>query len=319
MLFWQFIQYESGLEWKAVKDYANVNGVSVVGDMPLYVALDSVDVWEHPELFKLDENFVPTKKAGVPPDYFCADGQLWGNPVYNYDVHRENGFQWWIRRLKHALSNFNLVRIDHFRGFDKYYEVDGNATNARCGEWIKVPSQELFYEIGKRIHKSRIIAEDLGIIDEGVTELLQTTGYAGMKVLSFAFNGEPKNPYLPENIGVNSICYTGTHDNDTLQGLISHFSEWDYGNFTRGVQNSMKLLSIKSNGNYVEDVLKLGFACKSKIFITTMQDILELGSDYRINEPGTVKQQNWAVMFNKKDFSVQIAKKLLNYTKQFSR
>lgn len=302
ILFWQFIQFEAEREWFAVKKYANANGVEIFGDMPLYVAHDSVDVWKNPELFKLDENLMPTDVAGVPPDYFCADGQLWGNPVYDYAAHEKDGFFWWSERVKNALKLFDLLRIDHFRGLDRFYSVKAGSENAKNGEWVDVPSDKLFAAVHSKIDKSRVVAEDLGIIDDGVRILLKKTGYPGMKVLSFAFNGESQNPYLPESIEENSVCYTATHDNDTLKGLIESMSEWDYSNLVNGVKNSLNELGIKGDvsctDGLISAIVELGFASKSKLFIMPVQDALKYGSDYRINEPGSVKPQNWAVKFD---------------------
>ena len=317
-LFRRFLYFEAEREWLKVKEYANGNGVKIIGDIPLYVAGDSADVWARPELYKLGKDYKPRKKAGVPPDYFSKDGQLWGNPVYDYAEHRKDGFSWWVNRLKTALSVCDFVRIDHFRGLSAYYEIDGDSDTAKNGEWVKVPSEELFSAIEKGVDMDRIIAEDLGIIDDGVKELLKKTGFPGMKVLSFAFNGEPDNPYLPEKIPYNSVCYTGTHDNDTLSGLIEKFSDWDGNNFYRGVENSLEIFGIKKS-DPVTDLIKLGMASKAKIFITGMQDVLRLGSDYRINEPGTVKPQNWAVRFKREDFSDGAAKFLRALTEEFKR
>ena len=320
--FWQFIQFEAENEWKAVKKYANKKGILIFGDMPLYVAHDSVDVWTNPKLFKLDDRLMPTDVAGVPPDYFCADGQLWGNPVYDYEYQSKDNFSWWCNRLKHALSLFDLVRIDHFRGLDRFYSVKAGSSTAKEGVWNDVPSKELFTALHEKIDKTRIIAEDLGIIDDGVRELLKNTGYPGMRVLSFAFNGEPYNPYLPERIEENSVCYTATHDNDTLVGLIENLTEWDRNNFVCGVKNSLNKMEIQGKtdtaGDLVESVIKLGMKSSAKLFIMPMQDMLRLGADYRINEPGSVKPQNWAIKF---DFG-EIEKTqddLLKLTKEYDR
>ncbi len=321
--FWQFIQYEALSEWLALKKYANDNGIKIIGDMPLYVALDSVDVWVHPRLFKLNEDFSPKKVAGVPPDYFCADGQLWGNPVYDYDNHRADGFKWWTERIKKALRIYDYVRIDHFRGLDRYYEIPSDAHNARNGEWVDVPSDELFEAVHKKVGADKIIAEDLGIIDDGVRELLKKTGYPGMKILSFAFNGQSDNHYLPENIEENSVCYTGTHDNDTLKGLIGGASEWDYNNFHKGVQNSLKVFGLNDKTDTVDDlidaVVKLGMRSAAKLFILPMQDLLHSGAEYRINEPGTVSTRNWAVRIQKNCFSATVANKLKRLTVEAKR
>lgn len=314
ILFWQFVQFTAEKQWFSLKKYANLKGVKIIGDLPLYVALDSVDVWTEPSLFKLDDNFIPKKIAGVPPDYFSKTGQLWGNPVYDYDSHKEDNFSWWRKRLKTALKTFDYVRIDHFRGLDRYYEVDNGRVDATVGEWVDVPGKELFTAVSIDIGSGRIIAEDLGIIDDGVRKLLKFTGYPGMKILSFAFNSESNNPYLPENIEENSVCYTGTHDNDTLKGLIDNFSEWDYNNLICGVKNSVELAGFDyseiNRENVAEVMLELGFFCKAELFIFRLDDVLNLNSEYRINEPGTVKPQNWAVRLKSSDFSPSAAEKI---------
>ena len=321
--FWQFTQFEAEREWFALKKYANDNGVSIFGDLPLYPALDSVDVWENPSIFKLDYNFTPKAVAGVPPDYFCKDGQLWGNPVYDYAELEKDGFNWWAERISRELKKFDYIRIDHFRGLDRYYEVPFGAETAKVGEWVKVPSEKLFEVIHGVADKSRIIAEDLGIIDDGVRELLKKTGYAGMKILLFAFNGEKDNLYLPENITENSVCYTGTHDNDTLMGYLSAASSWDRNNFISGVKNSLKLFGeeLKQESDFclADAAITLGFACKAETFILPFADAIKKGGDYRINEPGTVKPQNWAVRFKKEDFDDNSAEKLLKLSVKFSR
>jgi len=323
VLFWQFVQYMAKRQWLNLKKYANSKGVEIMGDMPLYVALDSVDVWVNPSLYKLNEDFTPKKVAGVPPDYFSEDGQLWGNPVYDYEVHRKDGFKWWTERLKKALEIFDYVRIDHFRGLDRYYEVDNGRSDAKEGEWIDVPSEELFAAIHKEIKRDRIIAEDLGIIDDGVRALLKHTGYPGMKILSFAFNGDSDNLYLPENIEKNYVCYTGTHDNDTLMGLIENATEWDYNNLVKGVKSSMEKLGVGSlpegKQALIDAIISLGYASKADTFIMPMQDALYLGTDYRINEPGTVKEQNWAVKFSQKDFNKSTAKRIKKLAEKYKR
>lgn len=303
VLFWQFVQYMAKTQWFNLKEYANKKSVSILGDMPLYVALDSVDVWINKHLFKLDENFAPIKKAGVPPDYFSKTGQLWGNPVYDYNEHQKDKFSWWVNRIKGALKVFDYVRIDHFRGLDRYYQVDCDREDAIVGEWVDVPSEQLFNELHKHIDKDRIIAEDLGIIDDGVRELLRFTGYPGMKILSFAFNGDSGNLYLPEKYDKNCVCYTGTHDNDTLVGLINSLNEWDYNNLVNGVTNSLKTfdinIDISDQKGLVSAIIALGTMSKANLFVVPMQDVLGLDTDYRINEPGTVKDQNWAIKFDK--------------------
>ena len=322
--FWQFVQYEGQTEWRALKKYANENGIEVFGDLPLYCALDSVDVWQNRSVFKMSDDFVPSVVSGVPPDFFSEKGQLWGNPVYDYAAQQKDGFKWWTDRLERSLLDADIIRIDHFRGLDRYYEIPAGSPDATCGKWADVPSRELFDAIHKKVDKKRIVAEDLGIIDDGVRELLAYTGYSGMKILSFAFNGEKDNLYLPEKLPENSVCYTGTHDNDTLKGYLAVCNEWDRNNFVTGVRNSVKETGIavrppETDDELIDAVIELGMKSKSRLFIMPLQDILKSGSDMRINEPGTVKPQNWAVRFNKEDFSDGIAAKLLSLTEKYDR
>ena len=323
VLFWQFVQFLAKTQWLKLKKYANKKGISISGDMPLYVALDSVDVWVEPTLYKLDKKFTPKKVAGVPPDYFCEDGQLWGNPVYDYSKHKKQGYKWWVERILNALDIFDYVRIDHFRGLDRYYEIENGAPNAKSGEWIKVPSKALFSAIHKRVDKKRIIAEDLGMIDDGVRALLKRVGYPGMKILSFAFNGDQDNLYLPERVNENSVCYTGTHDNDTLIGLINNASDWDRGNLYNGVRQSIERLNLNlqvyDTESLASSIIELGFACKSNLFVIPMQDLLRMGSEMRTNEPGTIKEQNWSVKFSENHFSTELSNHLKQLTKKYNR
>lgn len=323
VLFYQFVQFMAETEWKNVKEYANYNGVSIMGDLPLYVALDSVDVWANPTLFKLDENYFPKKVAGVPPDYFSKDGQLWGNPVYDYAVHEETGFAWWTDRIVNALKNYDLIRIDHFRGLDRYYEIDSNAETARVGEWKEVPHDKLFNAIHKRVNKNKIIAEDLGVIDDGVRALLKSVGYPGMKILSFAFNDDKTNPYLPENITENSVCFTGTHDNDTLLGLIKSLSALEKERFVKGVKQSLKhqkkVMRVNTDVGLLRAITWLGFNSKSKLFIIPLSDLFCLDENYRINIPGAVRQENWAIRYSEKFFTKSSAEKLKILTKNSKR
>lgn len=323
IMFWEYVQFECERQWLKLKSYANKKGVSIMGDIPIYVAWNSVDVWVNPSLYKLDQYLCPTKVAGVPPDYFCATGQLWGNPVYDYDAHKKDGFKWWTERLARTLKNYDFVRIDHFRAFDRYYQVDRWAKDAVNGEWVVTPGRELIDAIHQKVDGSKIIAEDLGIIDDGVRDLLKYAGYPGMKILSFAFNGAKDNLYLPENINENSVCYTGTHDNDTLLGLIENFSSWDYDNLVKGVNDSLKALEINKkvtdNRSLISAIIELGYASKANLIILPLQDILGLDTSYRINEPGTVKLQNWAVKLDKPFMNKNISLRLLNLKKKYNR
>ena len=322
ILFWQFTQYQACNEWSALKKYANEKGIEIIGDLPLYVAYDSVDVWCNPKLFKLDENLTPKKVAGVPPDYFSETGQLWGNPIYDYEKMSYDNYSWWVNRFVQALKLYDYVRIDHFRGFDRFYEIDYGRSDATKGDWVQVPSDELFEQIHKRVSKKRVIAEDLGTIDDGVVSLLNKLDYPGMRVLSFAFDGEKSNAYLPENIEENSVCYTGTHDNETLVGLVEGFSKEEYQTFMDGVKNSLKLLKIKKpivrQTCLVKAVIELGFASKANLFLLPMQDVALLGKDYRMNTPGR-EIANWTLKVPKKYFSKSNSEYLKDLTKKYKR
>ena len=322
ILFWQYIQFEALSQWQDLKKYANSKGVKILGDMPLYVALDSVDVWTSPKTFKLDDDFKPIKVAGVPPDYFCEKGQLWGNPVYDYEEHIKDGFSWWIKRIKNSLELYDYIRIDHFRGLDRYFEIDYGKEDATEGVWVEVPSKEMFTAILKEVDKKRIIAEDLGVLDDGVKNLISWLEVPGMKILSFAFNGDDNNLYLPENCTENSVCYTGTHDNDTLVGLIESFNDWDRNNFICGVKNSANKAKIALKGedtvSLAKCVIELGMSSKSKLFVLPVQDVLLKGTEYRINTPGSVGKSNWSVKFSKKEI-LSLGLKLKTLTEKYGR
>ena len=258
-LFWQFVQFMFAKQWKKLKDYVNSLGIKIIGDIPLYVAYDSADVWGHPELFKLDENLKPTAVAGVPPDYFSEKGQLWGNPLYDWDAMSASNYEWWIRRIEAAGRQFDIIRIDHFRGLDRYYAIPAGNQTAEEGEWLPGPGMRLFNEIKRRLGDVEMIAEDLGEMDAGVLRLRERTGFPGMKILQFAFDGNDDNPYLPRNIEENSVVYTGTHDNDTTLGLLKEMSEAEFASFK-------KLLRAELHGKGIE----LPFASREEASLALM-------------------------------------------------
>ncbi len=291
-LFWQFTQYELIEEWLALKDYCNSLGIKIIGDIPLYVAIDSADVWVHAELFKLDDGKRPKKVAGVPPDYFSETGQLWGNPVYDWDEHKKEDYRWWRARLKYALGIYDIVRIDHFRGIDRYYEIEAGAETAKDGEWVDGPKEALFEGF-----KDGIIAEDLGTLDDGVYALLDKTGFPGMKVLLFAFDGNPSNPFLPHGYPENCVAYTGTHDNDTVVGYCRSLSPEDFILFKSRVAAEMQEMGLsvplgEHSADIADAFLHLCLGSKAKIAIVPIQDILGLDNDARMNFPGT-EEGNW--------------------------
>ena len=291
-LFWQFLQYEFHAQWSALKSYCNGLGLKILGDIPLYVAYDSADVWAHPELFKLDEELRPSVVAGVPPDYFSEDGQLWGNPIYDWAAHEADGYAWWHGRLERALTVYDAVRIDHFRGFDRYYEIPAGALNARGGSWRKGPGEALFRGVA-----GEIVAEDLGTTDDGVRALLQKTGFPGMKVLLFAFDGDPENEHLPGHIAENSVCYTGTHDNDTAAGYIRSLSAEEFVFFRSRVAQELEkqgiALALGKDGRQLSEALvQLALSSRANLAVIPVQDLLGLGSEARMNFPGK-REGNW--------------------------
>ncbi len=292
-LFWHFLQYQFKRQWRALKDYCNGLGIKIIGDIPLYVAYDSADVWAHGELFKLDKELKPAFVAGVPPDYFSETGQLWGNPVYDWKAHEKSGFAWWRARLQTALSTYDVVRIDHFRGISAYYEIEYGAKDARGGAWRKGPGEKLF----EGLPRDGFIAEDLGTIDEGVRDLLLKTEFPGMKVLLFAFDGNPDNPFLLKNIPENSVCYTGTHDNDTVEGYVEQLSAEEYILFRSRLASELAQANIvmnlgKGQGSISEAFVRLALASKAKLAVVSLQDVLGLGNEARMNFPGT-NEGNW--------------------------
>ncbi len=299
-LFWNFLQYEFRRQWKALKDYCNALGIRIIGDIPLYVAADSADVWAHPELFKLDRELRPVKVAGVPPDYFSETGQLWGNPIYDWKAHEKEDFTWWTNRLNDALATYDIVRIDHFRGIDRYYEIPAFSENAVRGEWKDGPKEKLFARVEG---KGRIIAEDLGIMDEGVAALREKLGFPGMKVLLFAFDGNEDNEFLPKNIGEASVCYTGTHDNDTVAGYIKSLSTEEFLLFRSRVAKALQEEGVyvrlrEDPREFAQAFCSMALASRAKLAVLPVQDILGLDNEARMNYPGT-NEGNWRFRMEK--------------------
>ena len=223
--FWKFVQYYFFKQWLALKQYANQNGIEIIGDIPIYVAQDSSDVWSNPDDWQLDENLDPIRVAGCPPDAFAKTGQLWGNPIYNYDKMEQEGFSWWLDRIKESFKLYDIVRIDHFRGFEAYYAIPYGDPTAEFGTWVKGPGMKLFQRVKDVLGEVRIIAEDLGFLTPEVYQLLADTGYPGMKILQFGFDPYHDSEYLPHNFKRNSIVYTGTHDNMTVRSWFKSLNE----------------------------------------------------------------------------------------------
>ncbi len=285
--FYKYIQYLFTRQWNALKGYANKNGIKIIGDLPIYVAFDSADTWSHPELFQLDEKQNPVAVAGCPPDAFSVTGQLWGNPLYLWAVHQTTGYEWWLSRIAYCFRLYDVVRIDHFKGFDEYYSIPYGDVTAVNGHWEKGPGYELFKTIEEKLGKVDIIAEDLGYITESVKDLLKLTGYPGMKVLEFAFDSREESDYLPHNYDKNCIVYTGTHDNDTILGWFKSIRQED---------RALALAYLNYNEMEFEtlhlDFIRLALQSVAKLCIIPVQDYLGLGTEARINIPSTLGN-NW--------------------------
>lgn len=286
--FHKFFQFLFFRQWQALRDYANQKGVQLIGDLPIFAALDSADLWSNPNIFKLDKNGHPTHVAGVPPDYFSELGQLWGNPLYYWQKERSQCFDWWINRLKHNFNLFDVLRLDHFRGFDSYWSIPAGAPDARTGKWMKGPGIDFFKKIKKEIPEARLIAEDLGIITDDVRNLLKETGLPGMAVLQFAFDGHPNNSFLPHNLIKNMVLYAGTHDNNTTRG-------W-YDTLNDKTKDQVRRYFRISGSTIAWDFIHALYESTCDLAIITMQDLLNKGPEARLNLPSTA-QGNWQWRF----------------------
>lgn len=309
--FFKFIQFEFSRQWNQLKAYANENEIQIIGDIPIYCALDSVEAWAEPKLFQFDKEKKPTAVAGCPPDDFSPTGQLWGNPLYDWKYHKKTGYEWWINRIRRAAELYDVVRIDHFRGFESYYTIPFGNEDATVGEWKKGPNIELFRLAEEKLGKLDIIAEDLGFITPEVRELLDNSGYPGMKVLQFGFsNGE--NEHLPHNFpNTNYYAYTGTHDNETLIG-------WVEGMDSKSLKFTKKYLSVRTKEEIPMAVIRQAWGSVAKVAVAQMQDFLSSGKDGRMNTPSTLGT-NWQFRTKKSDFTPKLAKKIKKLNKMYNR
>lgn len=290
---WQFIEYEFYTQWKSIKDYANSKGIKIIGDIPIYVSTDSADVWSNKKMFQLDNKGYPLNVAGVSPDYFCEDGQLWGNPLYDWDEMEKDGYKWWSDRIKHMAELFDAVRIDHFRGIESYWSIPAESKTAKEGKWIKGPGMNLVKAIKKAAgKKTQIIAEDLGDITPEVFELVKKSGFPGMRVFQFGFISNDNSTHLPHNYCENCVAYTGTHDNNTLLGYL-----WELDDATR-----MRMLDYCGHvGDWkdgLKSIIRCMFASNASLVVMPIQDLLGYGSDTRVNTPGRA-EGNWAYRITK--------------------
>lgn len=283
--YWKFIQFEFYLQWNALKQYANSNGIEIIGDIPIYMGYDSVDVWANQGEFQLDENLTPIKVAGVPPDAFSDAGQKWGNPLYDYDKMEANGFSWWRKRMAASAKLYDVIRIDHFIGIVKYYTIPADMPDSRQGEYRQGPGQKLLDVINESIGDKKIIAEDLGVEVPEVAKILKENGYPGMKVLEFAFGGDRKNPHLPYNYTQNLVCYGGTHDNETLLGFFEDRGDWELG-------YAYDYLDTRDKGRMVDQVFRAAYSSVAVLTVFAVQDILKLGNWARMNLPSSMGN-NW--------------------------
>ncbi len=312
--FYRFLQYKFITQWKALKKYANKKGIKIIGDIPIYVAFDSADTWADPKLFQFDEKGYPTAVAGCPPDAFSATGQLWGNPLYDWEYHKRTGYRWWIKRIKHCFELYDVVRFDHFRGVDAYYAIPYKDKTAEFGKWQKGPGFELFRTVYDKLGEVDIIAEDLGYLTDSVRRLVKRTGYPGMKILQFAFDSREDSDYLPHNYDANSVVYTGTHDNDTTAGWIKKLKAADKKMAFEYINRS----EFSSDRDVAEAFVRLAMSSVSKLCIIPMQDWLGLDSRARINTPSTLGG-NWVWRMKNGAFSHSLARKMRRITKLYAR
>ncbi len=309
MNFHYFLQYIFDKQWKSLKAYANSRGIEIIGDIPIYVSLDSADVYGAPENFLLDKDLKPTLVAGVPPDDFSKEGQLWGNPLYDWDKMREDGYSWWCKRVKRASELYDKIRIDHFLGFSNYFAIPAGASSALEGTIKKGVGYSIFIRIREEVPRASIIAEDLGMLQDGVPELLAATGFPGMKVMQFSLGGK-NNPHAPENHVENCVVYTGTHDNPTSLGFYKSLTEWE--------KRKLRKRLPKTSRNTLDRFIDYALSTPAKTVIIPIQDYLGLGNEARINAPST-DEGNWCFIMPKWYNSEKVCEKIIAHTKKFNQ
>ena len=308
--FWEFVQYKFWQQWDRLHAYANEKGIQIIGDIPIYVALDSADVWVHPEQFLLDENHEPTVVAGCPPDAFSDEGQKWGNPIYDWERMEREDFAWWKKRIRAAARCYDVIRIDHFIGIVRYYKIPVNES-AKKGSFAWGPGLKLLKALDESIGEAKIIAEDLGVLVPEVGEVLQKSGYPGMKVLEFAFDGKRENPYLPHNYPKNCVVYGGTHDNDTLEGYYDMLSKENRA-------YAMAYCQVKRKKKLTDAIIRIGYASVANTVIYQMQDILKKNNNARMNYPSTIGT-NWRWRMKSQEFTTKKQKRLAKLANIYGR
>ncbi len=310
--FYSFVQYLFYSQWNTLRAYAHKNGVQIIGDVPIYVPYDSVDVWCNPAYFQLDRKLRPTAVAGVPPDAFTADGQLWGNPLYRWSLMKKDGYTWWLNRLRFAGQVYDVVRLDHFRGLEAYWSVPYGDKTARNGKWVKGPGMHFLRRLKKELPDLQMIAEDLGFLTQKVLDIRDASGFPGMKVLGFAFDSREPSDYLPHNYTVNSVCYTGTHDNMTTR-------QWFEAASRDAVEYAREYMHLTKAEGDVWGVIRTALSSVSRICIIPMQDLLNLGGEARMNFPGTQGSSNWTWRAGDGCMSKALAKRLHKLTALYGR
>ena len=309
--FYTYLQFLFFSQWKKLRAYAKEKGIGIIGDMPIYVAMDSADVWSSPEYFMLDEKNVPVKVAGVPPDYFCEDGQLWGNPLYDFPRMKQDGYGWWIRRIGGAGKLYDVLRIDHFRGMESFWAVPYGEKTAKNGSWIKGPGMDLMGMLKNWFSGMQFIAEDLGASSPELIQFLEDTGFPGMRVLEFAFNAGEESSYLPHSHIRNCVCYIGTHDNDTIMGWKEHAPAAD-------IAKAIDYLGLSDREGFAWGFIRGGMSSVADLFIAQMQDYLELGSEARMNTPGEM-HGNWQWRMLPDQITSGLARRIASVTKLYGR
>ena len=309
---YSFVQYLFFRQWNRLRDYAHSKKIRIIGDVPIYVPLDSVEVWKDPHLFQLDEALNPRVVAGCPPDAFTADGQLWGNPIYDWDKMKEDGYCWWIRRLEAAGTLYDAVRLDHFRGLESYWAIPYGDNTAKNGWWVKGPGLDFIRAIREALPDLQMIAEDLGYLTEEVLRLRDASGYPGMKVLQFAFDPREPSNYLPYTYTENSVCYTGTHDNLTMRQWFDTVEDFVS-------DRAVDYMALTEEEGYVWGTIRTALACVSDLAMIQMQDVLDLGAEGRMNFPGTLSDSNWTWRAKDGIMTPGLAKKLQKLTTLYGR
>lgn len=312
MEFHYFLQYMFYKQWNRLHEYAEEQGVSLIGDVPIYVPMDSADVWAAPDNFQLDENRMPVVIAGCPPDAFSATGQRWGNPIYDWERMKEDDFSWWISRLRVAAHFFDTVRIDHFRGIESYWAIPADEETAINGHWCKGPGMDLIHAIHAGLPNTSFIAEDLGFLTPEVIQMQEESGFPGMKVLQFAFDSREAGNYMPETYTKNTVCYTGTHDNETLVQWQTMISQED-------LKCALEYFHLKDESGLSKAMIRCGMASVSDLFVAQMQDYLGLGGEARMNKPSSLNGQNWTWRVLASQLTPGLAEDIYRLTKQYDR